>query len=77
MNWERIQGSWKQLTGEAKSQWGQLTDDDLLVVDGRRDQLAGKLQERYGIAKEEAERQIAAWQRRATDGWFTKKDADA
>jgi uncharacterized protein YjbJ (UPF0337 family) len=70
MNWERLQGNWKQLFGKVQAQWGELTDDDLTVVDGRREQLAGKLQERYDIAKEEAERQIAAWQRAATDGWF-------
>lgn len=70
MNWERIQGQWKQLHGRAKAQWGKLTDDDLRVIDGRREQLAGLLQERYGIAKEDAERQIAAWQNAVTDGWF-------
>lgn len=70
MNWDRIEGSWKQLVGHARAQWGDLTDDDLRVVDGRREQLVGKLQERYGIAKEEAERQIAEWQRNATDAWF-------
>jgi uncharacterized protein YjbJ (UPF0337 family) len=73
MNWERIQGSWKQLTGQAKEQWGKLTDDDLDVVAGRRDQLAGKIQERYGVAKEDAEKQIGEWERQATDSWFDKK----
>lgn len=72
MNWDRIQGSWKQLVGHARERWGDLTDDDLNVVDGRREQLVGKLQERYGIAKDEAERQIAEWQRKATDAWFGK-----
>jgi uncharacterized protein YjbJ (UPF0337 family) len=72
MNWDRIQGDWKQLTGRAKEQWGKLTDDDLSVVAGRRDQLAGKIQERYGVAKEDAEKQVAAWQRQATDDWFAK-----
>ena len=76
MNWEQIQGNWKQLTGQAKEQWGKLTDDDIDVVAGRREQLAGKLQERYGLAKEEAERQVAEWQRKASDSWF-KKDAPA
>lgn len=77
MNWDRIEGSWKQLQGHAKAQWGKLTDDDLAVVAGRRDQLAGKLQERYGIAKDAAEEQIAAWQRSASDGWFDTKKPDA
>ena len=72
MNWDRIQGNWKQVTGQAKEQWGKLTDDDINVVDGRREQLAGKIQERYGVAKDEAEKQVAEWQRKATDSWFTK-----
>jgi uncharacterized protein YjbJ (UPF0337 family) len=72
MNWDRIKGNWKQVTGKVKSQWGKLTDDDLDVVAGHRDQLAGKIQERYGIAKDEAEKQLAAWERKATDSWFTK-----
>jgi len=63
--------NWKQATGRAKEQWGKLTDDDLDVVAGRRDQLAGKIQERYGVAKDEAERQLAEWQRKASDSWFT------
>jgi len=70
MNWDRLQGNWKQVTGKAKEQWGKLTDDDLSVVAGRRDQLAGKIEERYGVAKEEAEKQVAAWERTATEGWF-------
>ena len=71
MNWERIEGNWKQLKGKVVEKWGKLTDDDFDVVAGRRDQLAGKVQERYGVAKEEAEKQIAAWERSATDDWFT------
>jgi uncharacterized protein YjbJ (UPF0337 family) len=70
MNWDRIEGNWKQIKGKVKEQWGDLTDDDLDVVAGRRDQLAGKVQERYGIAKDEAERQVASWERQATDDWF-------
>ena len=58
MNWDRIEGGWKQMTGKVKEQWGKLTDDDLVVIAGKRDQLAGKIQARYGIAKEEAERQL-------------------
>jgi uncharacterized protein YjbJ (UPF0337 family) len=72
MNWDRIEGQWKQVMGRAKAQWGDLTDDDLDVVAGRRDQLAGKLQERYGLAKEEAEKQVAQWERQATESWFTQ-----
>jgi uncharacterized protein YjbJ (UPF0337 family) len=70
MNWDRIEGQWKNLTGHAKEQWGKLTDDDIEVVAGRRDQLAGKIQERYGVAKDDAEKQIAEWQRKASDDWF-------
>ena len=70
MNWDKIEGNWKQATGKAKEQWGKLTDDDLSVVAGRRDQLSGKIQERYGVAKDEAERQLAAWERTASEAWF-------
>nr|MBP7915602.1 CsbD family protein [Vitreoscilla sp.] len=55
MNWNLIQGNWKQAIGKAQEQWGKLTEDDLDVVAGRREQLAGLIQERYGVAKEEAE----------------------
>jgi len=72
MNWDRIEGNWKQLTGKAKAQWGKLTDDDLDVINGRREELAGKIQERYGIARDEAESQVDSWQRNASDSWFSK-----
>ena len=72
MNWDRIKGDWKQVTGKVKAEWGKLTDNDIDVVAGRRDQLAGKIQERYGLAKDEAEKQLAAWVRKASDSWFTK-----
>jgi uncharacterized protein YjbJ (UPF0337 family) len=58
MNWDRVEGKWKQLKGKVKEKWGKLTDDDLDVIRGKRDQLVGKIQDRYGIAKEEAERQV-------------------
>ena len=58
MNWDQIQGNWKQIKGKAQVQWGKLTDDDLDVVEGNREKLEGKLQERYGYAKEEAKRQV-------------------
>ncbi len=70
MNWERIEGNWKQAKGKAIEQWGKLTNDDLDVVAGRREQLAGKIQERYGLAKEEVESQVSAWERSATEDWF-------
>ena len=62
MNWDRIEGNWKQLKGNAKEQWGKLTDDQLDVIAGQRTQMAGKIQELYGISKHEAEKQIADWQ---------------
>ena len=61
MNWDRIEGDWKQIKGKVKERWGKLTDDDLEVAAGKRDQLSGKIQSRYGIAKDEAEKQIDAW----------------
>ncbi|MBM3544387.1 MAG: CsbD family protein [Alphaproteobacteria bacterium] len=61
MNWDRIAGNWKQFSGKAQQQWGKLTNDDLDVVKGRRTELVGKIQERYGIAKDEAERQVDTW----------------
>ena len=63
MNWDRIEGNWKQLKGKAKEQWGKLTDDDLTTISGKRDQLSGKLQERYGYAKDEADRYVDEWSR--------------
>ena len=67
MNWDRIEGNWKQYTGMVKSQWGKLTDDQLTQVAGKRDQLAGKIQEAYGVSKDEAEKQIRDFERAAED----------
>jgi uncharacterized protein YjbJ (UPF0337 family) len=58
MNWDQIEGKWKQASGKVREKWGKLTDDDLTVINGRRDQLVGKIQERYGLAKEAAEKQV-------------------
>ena len=60
--WNRIQGNWKQLTGSAHEQWGKLTHNDLAQIDGKRERLLGKIQERYGITEEEANKQISAWE---------------
>jgi uncharacterized protein YjbJ (UPF0337 family) len=57
MNWDQVEGKWKQYKGQAKEKWGKLTDDDLDVIDGRRQQLVGRIQERYGLAREVAEKQ--------------------
>lgn len=64
MNWDQISGKWKQFTGKAKAEWGKLTDDDLDVIEGNREKLVGKIQERYGIAREEAEKQVSTWSNR-------------
>lgn len=63
MNKDRIKGQWKQLTGRIKAKWGDLTDDDLQEAEGNSEYLAGKIQERYGIAKDEAQRQVDEFNR--------------
>ncbi|MBC5766209.1 CsbD family protein [Ramlibacter albus] len=63
MNHDRIEGRWKQIKGKVKEQWGRLTDDDLEVIAGRRDQLLGRIQQRHGIAREEAEREVRRFER--------------
>jgi uncharacterized protein YjbJ (UPF0337 family) len=64
MNWDQIKGQWNQLKGNAKQQWSKLTDDDLTYVEGARDKLVGRIQERYGVAREEADRQVGDWETR-------------
>jgi uncharacterized protein YjbJ (UPF0337 family) len=61
--WEKIKGSWNQTKGAVKEQWGKLTDDDLLEIEGRRDQLIGKIQVRYGYTREQAEQSVGSWER--------------
>jgi uncharacterized protein YjbJ (UPF0337 family) len=61
MNWDRIEGNWKTFKGQIRQQWGKLTDDDLDVIEGKRTELAGRLQQRYGYAKDEAEKNIDTW----------------
>jgi uncharacterized protein YjbJ (UPF0337 family) len=61
MNWDRIEGNWKEYAGKAKMQWGKLTDDDLTVVKGSREQLEGRLQKHYGYAKDKAKAEIDHW----------------
>ncbi|MDG1352161.1 MAG: CsbD family protein [Sulfitobacter sp.] len=58
MNWDTVKGNWKQMTGKVKEEWGDLTDNDILEAEGDRDQLDGKIQAKYGIAKDEAEKQV-------------------
>ena len=67
MNQEQTSGNWKIFKGKIKEQWGKLTDDDLKVLEGSRDQLVGSVQKRYGIEKEEAERQVNEFRNRNAD----------
>ncbi len=60
--WEKMKGSWKQTKGAVKEQWGKLTDDDLMQVEGRREILVGKIQTRYGISHDQAEAQVSGWE---------------
>jgi uncharacterized protein YjbJ (UPF0337 family) len=61
MNWDRVEGNWKEFKGKVQQQWGKLTRDDLDVIEGKRTELTGRLQQRYGFAKEQAERDIDTW----------------
>ena len=62
MNGDILEGSWKQLKGNVQKQWGKLTDDDLALIEGQRTVLAGKIQEHYGLAVDQAEEQLKAWE---------------
>jgi uncharacterized protein YjbJ (UPF0337 family) len=77
MNWDQIQGKWTQMKGSIKQKWGKLTDDDLDVIAGSKDKLVGRLQERYGIRKEEAQRQCDEWSRTlvSTEGTAAREHA--
>jgi len=72
MNNDRIEGNWKQFKGKVKEQWGKLTDDDLDIIAGKRDQLLGRIQERHGLARDEAEKQVRTWETRHADFRFEK-----
>jgi len=74
MNGDRIEGQWKQSAGVVKEKWGKLTDDDLTVIAGKKDQLVGKIQERYGIAKDAAEKQVEEFNRNY-DASYTDRPA--
>ena len=66
VDWNRVEGNWKQVKGKVKEQWGKLTDDDLDVIAGKQDQLQGKIQERYGYAKDRAQKEMDDWYTRQT-----------
>jgi uncharacterized protein YjbJ (UPF0337 family) len=72
MNKDRLEGNWLQFKGKVKEQWGKLTDDDLDVIAGKRDQLLGKIQERHGLSQEEAEKQVEAWKDRNPTDFFER-----
>jgi len=61
MNWDQIEGKWKQFTGSARERWGKFTDDDMQTLTGKKDNLVGRIQERYGVATAEAEKQADEW----------------
>jgi uncharacterized protein YjbJ (UPF0337 family) len=67
MNWDRIEGNWKQVKGQAREKWGKLTDSDWDQIAGKKDQLVGRIQERYGISKDEAAKQADEWAKLQSD----------
>ena len=73
MNWDRVAGKWTESKGKVREQWGKLTDDDLDVIAGRRDQLVGLIQRRYGMARDEVERQVKQFEEK----WKTEAEVDA
>lgn len=69
MNADQVKGSWKQFRGKVKEAWGKLTDDDLDVIDGKKDQLVGKVQKAYGVAREDAEKQVKEFNSKHPDAF--------
>jgi uncharacterized protein YjbJ (UPF0337 family) len=74
MNKDRFEGNWKQLKGKARQQWGKLTDDHLDIVEGKREVLSGKIQEAYGVSRDEADSQIARWERSLRDDDYVAEE---
>jgi uncharacterized protein YjbJ (UPF0337 family) len=72
MNQDQVEGNWMQFKGKVKEQWGKLTDDDLDIIAGKRDQLLGRIQARHGLAKDEAEKQLDDFQQRNPTGFFER-----
>ena len=68
MNWDRIEGNWKQMKGTIKEKWGKLTDDQFDTIGGKRDQLVGRIQEAYGCSKDQAEKEVKMWEENYEDG---------
>lgn len=67
MNWDTVKGDWMRFRGKVREEWGELTDDDLDRLEGKRDQLVGAVSRRYGVARDEADRQIAAFESKMAD----------
>jgi uncharacterized protein YjbJ (UPF0337 family) len=76
MNTDQMAGKWKQVKGAVKSKWGKLTDDDLDVINGEKEKLVGRIQERYGIAREEAQRQVDDFNRTHVEAPQSKGEHD-
>jgi uncharacterized protein YjbJ (UPF0337 family) len=66
MNWDRVEGNWKTFKGQVQQQWGKLTDDDLDIIAGKREELLGRIQNAYGLSREDADKQIRAWEKNQT-----------
>ena len=77
MNWDIIEGKWKQAAGAVKAKWGKLTDDDLKSIAGKRDELLGKIQEKYGVAKDQAEKQLSDFERGYSDSKSSREQPPA
>ena len=78
MNWGRIEGNWKQVQASVQQQWGKLTDGQLVAIAGKRDMLTGRIQETYNLTRDEAEKQLGAWQlRQKLNGMQTRHDKQA
>ena len=77
MGWERIEGNWAHWKGIVRERWGRLTDDQLAIIGGRREQLAGRIQEAYGLTREEADRQLRNWERNLAVDQFAEGAFDA
>lgn len=74
MNWDIVEGNWKQFKGQVKTQWGKLTDDQLDVIDGKRIELIGRIQEAYGISSDDAEREVSRFEEANKDNDALKED---
>jgi len=73
MNWDRVEGNWKQMKGAVREKWGKLTDNDLEQIAGKKDQLVGRIQERYGISREVAQEQADQWAQTAGNEEYAGK----